>query len=51
MEPVKVSLGITDHSYTEVSALIKGELKEGDELIIRSVMPKTQTPGGAGIRR
>jgi HlyD family secretion protein len=51
MEPVKVSLGITDHSYTEVSALMKGELKEGDELIIRSVMPKTQTPGGAGIRR
>jgi hypothetical protein len=50
MEPVKVSLGITDHSYTEVTALIKGELKEGDELIIRSVMPKTQTPGGAGIR-
>src|SRR5467141_1736185 len=46
MEPVKVSLGITDHSYTEVTALIKGELKEGDELIIRSVMPKTQTPGG-----
>src|SRR5467141_1954007 len=51
MEPVKVSLGITDHSYTEVTALIKGELKEGDELIIRSVMPKTQTPGGTGIRR
>jgi len=51
MEPVKVSLGITDHSYTEVTTLIKGELKEGDELIIRSVMPKTPTPGGAGIRR
>ncbi len=51
MEPIKVSLGITDHSYTEVTALIKGELKEGDELIIRSVMPKTQTPGGTGIRR
>src|SRR5437879_4829981 len=51
MEPVKVSLGITDHSYTEVTALIKGELKEGDELIIRSMMPKTPTPGGAGIRR
>src|ERR1700682_3457809 len=51
LEPVKVSLGITDHAYTEVTALIKGELKEGDALIIRSVMPKTQTPGGAGIRR
>jgi HlyD family secretion protein len=51
MEPIKVSLGITDHSYTEVTALIKGELKEGDELIIRSVMPKTQTPGGTQISR
>ncbi len=45
MEPVKVSLGITDHAYTQVAALIKGELKEGDALIIRSVMPKTQAPG------
>jgi HlyD family secretion protein len=49
MEPVKVSLGITDHAYTEVSALLKGELKEGDDVIIRSVTPKSQAPGG--IRR
>jgi HlyD family secretion protein len=45
MEPVKISLGITDHAYTQVGALIKGELKEGDALIIRSVMPKSQAPG------
>jgi HlyD family secretion protein len=45
MEPVKFSLGITDHAYTQVAALIRGELKEGDALIIRSVMPKPQTPG------
>ncbi len=51
LEPVKVSLGITDHSYTEVTALLKGELKEGDEVITRTVMPKTSTPGGPGIRR
>src|SRR6202163_1614191 len=49
MEPVKVSLGITDHAYTEVTALLKGELKEGEDVIIRSVMPKSQAPGG--IRR
>jgi HlyD family secretion protein len=49
MEPVKVSLGITDHSYTEVTGLLKGTLKEGDELIIRSVVAKPQTPGG--VRR
>jgi len=26
-------------------------MKEGDEVIIRSVMPKSTAPGGAGIRR
>ena len=51
MEPVKVSLGITDHSYTEVTAVTKGELKEGDELIIRSVVAKSAAPGAAGVRR
>jgi HlyD family secretion protein len=49
MEPVKVSLGITDHAYTEVSAVLRGELKQGDDVIIRSVMPKNQSLGG--IRR
>jgi HlyD family secretion protein len=45
MEPIKVSLGITDHAYTEVSALLKGQLKEGDEVIIRSISSKTSVPG------
>jgi HlyD family secretion protein len=45
MEPVKISLGITDHAYTQVALVIKGELKEGDALIIRSVVPKSQAPG------
>jgi len=45
MEPVRVSLGITDHAYTEVSAILKGDLREGDDVIIRSVMPKNQAPG------
>jgi len=49
IEPVKVSLGITDHAYTEVSAVLKGELKESDDVIIRSIVPKSQTLGG--IRR
>ncbi len=51
MEPMKVSLGITDHSYTEVAAVVKGDLKEGDELIIRSVVPKSSAPGAPGARR
>ncbi len=45
IEPVKVSLGITDHAYTEVSAVLKGNLKEGDDLVIRSVSSKPQAPG------
>src|SRR5579863_7851217 len=49
MEPIKVSLGITDHAFTEVTGVLKGELKEGDDLIIRSVVAKGQTLGG--IRR
>ena len=49
MEPVKVSLGITDHAFTEVTAVLKGELKEGQDLVIRSVVAKGQTLGG--IRR
>ena len=51
LEPVKISLGITDHSYTEIAALLKGELKEGDEVVVRSVVPKSSAPGGPGIRR
>jgi HlyD family secretion protein len=49
MEPLKISLGITDHAFTEVSAVLQGQLKEGDEVIIRSLVSKPQAPGG--IRR
>jgi HlyD family secretion protein len=43
--PVKVSLGITDHAFTEVLAVLNGELKEKDALVIRSAVPKNQAPG------
>src|SRR3974390_755327 len=45
MEPVKVSLGITDHAFTQVTSVLNGQLKEGDELIIRSTVPKNLAPG------
>jgi len=45
LEPVKISIGITDHAYTEVRSVLKGELKPEDDVIIRSVAPKTQGPG------
>jgi HlyD family secretion protein len=45
MEPVKVTIGITDHAFTEVLGVLKGELKEGDAVVIRSVVAKNQAPG------
>ncbi len=45
LEPVKISIGITDHAYTEMHAVLKGELKPGDDVVIRSVASKTQGPG------
>jgi len=30
MEPLKVSLGITDHAYTQLRVVLKGDLQEGD---------------------
>ena len=49
LDPVQVSLGITDHSYTELTRVAHGELKPGDELVIRTIQTKSQVPGG--IRR
>ena len=45
MEPVKVSLGITDHAFTQITGVLKGQVNEGDELIIRSTVPKNLQPG------
>jgi HlyD family secretion protein len=43
--PVKVSLGITDHAFTEIVGVLKGDLKEGEGLVIRSVVAKNQGLG------
>jgi HlyD family secretion protein len=45
-EPVKVTLGITDHSHTALAGVIIGELREGDNLITGAVPVKNQVPGG-----
>jgi hypothetical protein len=49
MEPVKLAIGITDHAFTEVTEVLKGNLKEGDDVIIRSVVTKPQ--GLSALRR
>ncbi|HXN10575.1 MAG TPA: efflux RND transporter periplasmic adaptor subunit, partial [Steroidobacteraceae bacterium] len=43
--PVQVQLGITDHAFTEVTAVLNGTLREGDAVVVRSVLPQSQTPG------
>jgi HlyD family secretion protein len=48
MSPVKVTLGITDHAFTEVTSVLKGELNDGDSVVIRSIVPKGQTVGSLG---
>jgi len=45
IEPVEVSLGITDHAFTEVRAVLKGALKESDNVIVRSISSKPAAPG------
>src|SRR6202051_1732641 len=49
MEPVKVSLGITDHAFTEIAAVLTGGLKENDNLVVRSLSSNPSAPGA--IRR
>ncbi len=51
IEPVRIALGITDHTYTEVTGLLAGTLKPGDEVVTSSVMSKSLPPGVQGIRR
>jgi HlyD family secretion protein len=52
LEPVRIRTGITDHTLTEVAAILKGELKEGDELVTGSMtVRKASAPGTAAPRR
>ncbi len=52
--PVQVRTGLTDHTVTEVVQVLKGELKEGDDLIIGSTALNragaTAVPGMGGPR-
>src|SRR3979490_2763196 len=46
LEPVRIRTGITDHTVTEAAEVLKGELKEGDELVTGSMSAnKTGGPG------
>lgn len=43
--PVRLVLGITDHSYTQVLRIISGELSEGDSLVTSEVPSIKQVSG------
>jgi HlyD family secretion protein len=53
LEPIQIRLGITDHSFTEMTAAVRGRLQEGDEVVTGSV--GGGTAGGSalpsGVRR
>ncbi len=60
LQPVRVKIGITDHTVTEVVQVLKGDLKEGDALVIGASAQRGgstgaprpgMAPGGGGPRR
>jgi HlyD family secretion protein len=51
IEPVQVTLGVTDHTYTEVTRVLVGSLKPGDEVVTTTTQTRTALPGAQGGRR
>ncbi len=52
LEPAEIALGITDHSFTELGNVVRGQLREGDEVVTGSVGGAASgPPGPAGQRR
>jgi HlyD family secretion protein len=57
LQPVRIKLGITDHTVTEVVQVLRGELKEGEPLVIGASKTSASSssasrpgvaPGGGG---
>jgi HlyD family secretion protein len=44
LEPARIKTGITDHTTSQLVQVIKGELNEGDELVIGSSSANRQSP-------
>lgn len=51
VEPVEVETGITDHTVTEVSRVVAGQLKAGDIVVTSSVKSASLPPGTRGFGR
>jgi HlyD family secretion protein len=48
LQPVQVKTGITDHTFTEVSQVLKGQLQPGDALVTASATSAQKPAAGAG---
>ena len=50
LKPVQIKTGITDHTVTEMLQVLKGDLKEGDEVVIGAAGARSgaNRPGGFG---
>lgn len=51
LEPVRIRTGITDHTVTEVAEILKGELKEGEDLVTGSMSANKTAGPGMGAQR
>jgi HlyD family secretion protein len=51
IEPVRIALGITDHTFTEVRSVLTGKLAPGDDVVTSTLTAKGAPAGPAAIRR
>jgi hypothetical protein len=49
LEPVKVKIGITDRTVTEIAQVVQGELSEGDQVATGAATKSTARPMGAPL--
>jgi len=51
IEPVQVTLGITDHAFTEVTGVVTGGLGTGDDVVTGAVNARALPVTSPGLRR
>lgn len=44
LEPIEIEIGITDHAYTQIAAVVTGELGAGDDVVTASVAARPIHP-------
>ena len=49
LEPVRIRIGITDHTVTEVAQVLKGQLNEGDELVTGGMTASSNVSRAPGL--